>query len=126
MLKLMNIPGMFHLEGRLLESRGCLLLVYRDDIGSREFTIYKMMKGKVVKMIFSEDGFSIIASQICKPIMLDSYTSSMCIESWGGSNFACCLIEINVKDVLKKSLTIGVPLIEDTGFTIETVTIEYE
>ncbi|GKB43368.1 zinc knuckle CX2CX4HX4C containing protein, partial [Tanacetum coccineum] len=62
--------------------------------------------------IFSEDGFSIIASQICKPIMLDSYTSSMCIESWGGSNFACCLIEINVKDVLKKSLTIGVPLIE--------------
>ncbi|GJU96252.1 hypothetical protein Tco_1321008 [Tanacetum coccineum] len=29
-------------------------------------------------------------------------------------------------DVLKESLTIGVPLIEDTGFTIETVTIEYE
>ncbi|GJY87161.1 hypothetical protein Tco_0501789 [Tanacetum coccineum] len=29
-------------------------------------------------------------------------------------------------DVFKESLTIGVPLIEDTGFTIETVTIEYE
>ncbi|GJU33083.1 zinc knuckle CX2CX4HX4C containing protein [Tanacetum coccineum] len=33
--------------------------------------------------VFSEDGLSIIASHIVKPIMLDSYTSSMCIESWG-------------------------------------------
>ncbi|GJT06947.1 zinc knuckle CX2CX4HX4C containing protein [Tanacetum coccineum] len=212
MLKLMDIPGMLHLEGRLLESRGCLLLVCRDDIGSREFTIYKMMKGcsvwtvrylvnivcyfqkEFVKVlmspfqgrlwkrlvpdllilsygyfigkriafpvmeyyvrnnwgkygltrlmmnskvwvkihdvpiqVFSEDGLSIIASQIGKPIMLDSYTSLMCIESWGRSSFARCLIEINADDVLKESLTIGVPLIEDTGFIIKTVsTIEYE
>ncbi|GJY68888.1 zinc knuckle CX2CX4HX4C containing protein [Tanacetum coccineum] len=81
---------------------------------------------KFVETVFSEDGLSIIASQIGKPIMLDSYTSSMCIESWGRSSFARCLIEINVDDVLKESLTIGVPLIEGSGFTIETVTIEYE
>ncbi|GJY59675.1 hypothetical protein Tco_0459567 [Tanacetum coccineum] len=43
--------------------------------------------------VFSEDGFSIIASQI---------------------------------DVLKESLTMGVPLIEGSRYTIETVTIEYE
>ncbi|GKE42531.1 zinc knuckle CX2CX4HX4C containing protein [Tanacetum coccineum] len=76
--------------------------------------------------VFSEDGLSIIASQIGKPIMLDSYTSSMCTESLGRSSFARCLIEINAEDALKKSLTIGVPLIEDTGFTIETVTIKYD
>ncbi|GKB72464.1 zinc knuckle CX2CX4HX4C containing protein, partial [Tanacetum coccineum] len=76
--------------------------------------------------VFSEDGLSIIASQIGKPIMLDSYTSSMCMESWGRSSFAQCLIEINVEDVLKESLTMGVPLIEGTGFIIETATIEYE
>ncbi|GJT26116.1 hypothetical protein Tco_0906391 [Tanacetum coccineum] len=58
--------------------------------------------------------------------MLDSYTSSICIESWGRSSFARCLIEIDAKDVLKESLTMGVPLIEGTGYTIETVTIEYE
>ncbi|GJS88787.1 hypothetical protein Tco_0771423 [Tanacetum coccineum] len=58
--------------------------------------------------------------------MLDSYTSSMCIESWGRSSFARCLIEINADDVLQESLTMGVPLIEGSGFTIETVTIEYE
>ncbi|GJV11853.1 retrovirus-related pol polyprotein from transposon TNT 1-94 [Tanacetum coccineum] len=76
--------------------------------------------------VFSEDGLSIIASQIGKPIMLDSYTSSMCIESWGRSSFARCLIEINVDDVLKESLTMGVPLIKGSGFIIETVNIEYE
>ncbi|GJX89820.1 zinc knuckle CX2CX4HX4C containing protein [Tanacetum coccineum] len=69
---------------------------------------------------------SIIASNIGKPILLDSYTSSMCIESYGRSSFARCLIEINAKDVLLESLTIGVPLIENTGITIETITIEYE
>ncbi|GJT34135.1 hypothetical protein Tco_0924554 [Tanacetum coccineum] len=32
---------MLHLEGKLFESRGCLLLVRRDYIGSSEFTIYE-------------------------------------------------------------------------------------
>ncbi|GJV29819.1 hypothetical protein Tco_1386267 [Tanacetum coccineum] len=43
-LILIKIPHLLHLEGKLFESRGCLLLVYRDDIGSNEFTIYDMMK----------------------------------------------------------------------------------
>ncbi|GJV73820.1 zinc knuckle CX2CX4HX4C containing protein [Tanacetum coccineum] len=74
---------------------------------------------------FTEDGLSIIASKIGKPIMLDSYTSSMCIKSWGRSSFARCLIEINAEDVLLDSLTIGIPC-EDDGFSIEIVSIEYE
>ncbi|GKB99622.1 hypothetical protein Tco_0985759 [Tanacetum coccineum] len=36
---------MLHMEGKLFESRRCLLLVPRDYIGSREFTIYEMRKG---------------------------------------------------------------------------------
>ncbi|GJZ73647.1 hypothetical protein Tco_0637793 [Tanacetum coccineum] len=42
------------------------------------------------------------------------------------SSFAQCLIEINADNVLPASLTIGVPLIEGEGYTIETVTTEYE
>ncbi|GJU66761.1 hypothetical protein Tco_1253020 [Tanacetum coccineum] len=45
MLILIQIPYLLHLEGKLFESRRCLLLVCRDDIGSSEFTIYEMMKG---------------------------------------------------------------------------------
>ncbi|GJY67683.1 zinc knuckle CX2CX4HX4C containing protein [Tanacetum coccineum] len=80
----------------------------------------------VPMQVLSEDDLSIIASQIGKLIMLDFYTSLICIESWGRSSFARCLIEINAGDVLKESLTVGVPLIEDSGFTIETINIEYE
>ncbi|GKB06345.1 hypothetical protein Tco_0834578, partial [Tanacetum coccineum] len=39
-----QIPHMLHLEGKLFESRGCLVLVRRDYIGSSEFTIYEMTK----------------------------------------------------------------------------------
>nr|GEU32111.1 hypothetical protein [Tanacetum cinerariifolium] len=42
---LIDILDMLHPKGRLFKSRGCLLFVCRDDIGSREFTIYEMMKG---------------------------------------------------------------------------------
>ncbi|GKA46264.1 DNA/RNA polymerases superfamily protein [Tanacetum coccineum] len=72
-----------------------------------------------------QHGLCIIASTIGKPIMLDSYTSSMCIESWGRSSFARSLIEINAQDVLQDSLTIGI-LCEDDRFSIEYVSIEYE
>nr|GEU78446.1 hypothetical protein [Tanacetum cinerariifolium] len=45
MLEQIDLPGILQMQGRLFESRGCLLLVCRDYIGSREFTIYEMMKG---------------------------------------------------------------------------------
>nr|GEU99293.1 hypothetical protein [Tanacetum cinerariifolium] len=48
MLILIQIPHLLHLEGKLFESRECLLLVCRDDIGSSEFTIYEMMIGYFV------------------------------------------------------------------------------
>ncbi|GJU57085.1 hypothetical protein Tco_1234851 [Tanacetum coccineum] len=46
-----QIPQMLHLEGILFESRGCLVLVRRDYIGSRKFTIYEMTKGCSVLLI---------------------------------------------------------------------------
>nr|GEX11217.1 hypothetical protein [Tanacetum cinerariifolium] len=55
-----QIPHMLHLEGKLFDSRGCLVLVRRDYIGSSEFTIYKMMKGCSVwsiKYIVDTDDF---------------------------------------------------------------------
>ncbi|GJW67822.1 hypothetical protein Tco_0122246 [Tanacetum coccineum] len=59
-LLLMEIPHMLHLEGKFFESRGCLLLVCRDDIGSIEFTIYKMMKRSSMWSVREEDAFVVI------------------------------------------------------------------
>ncbi|GJS18487.1 zinc knuckle CX2CX4HX4C containing protein [Tanacetum coccineum] len=75
--------------------------------------------------VFEEDGISLIASFISKPIMLDSYTSSMCNDSWGRSSFARCLIEVNLEDDLVDVVTIGIPLLTRDGFTKETIRVEY-
>ncbi|GJY13076.1 RNA-directed DNA polymerase, eukaryota [Tanacetum coccineum] len=57
-----------------------------DDVVSRSF-IWSNSR------FFEENDISLIATFIGKPVMLDSYTSSMCNDSWGRSSFARCLIE---------------------------------
>nr|GEU58849.1 hypothetical protein [Tanacetum cinerariifolium] len=39
-------------------------------------------------LAYSDVGLSLIATQIGKPIMLDAFTSLMCVESWGCIGFA--------------------------------------
>nr|GFB02630.1 hypothetical protein [Tanacetum cinerariifolium] len=48
------------LQWRLFESSGCLLLVCRDDIDSKEFTIYEIVKGCPVCAVREEDSFLVI------------------------------------------------------------------
>ncbi|GKC92855.1 hypothetical protein Tco_1158297 [Tanacetum coccineum] len=60
MLEQIDIPGILHLQGRLFELRGCLHLACRDDIDSREFTIYEMVKGCfvwTVRYLINTDEF---------------------------------------------------------------------
>ena len=42
---------------------------------------------------FTKDGLSDIATKLSTPLMLDTYTTSMCIESWGQSSFARAMID---------------------------------
>ncbi|GJT84532.1 hypothetical protein Tco_1066249 [Tanacetum coccineum] len=42
---------------------------------------------------FSEDRLSIIATKRGTPFMLNSYSSDMCMQSWGMSNYARAMIE---------------------------------
>nr|GEZ25669.1 hypothetical protein [Tanacetum cinerariifolium] len=58
-LLLMEIPHILHLEGKFFESCGCLLLVCKKNIGSREFTIYEMMKSIGLEER-KEDAFLVI------------------------------------------------------------------
>ncbi|GKB34763.1 zinc knuckle CX2CX4HX4C containing protein [Tanacetum coccineum] len=56
--------------------------------------------------VFEEDGISLIATFIGKPIMLDSYISSMCNDLWGRSSFARCLIKVSSEANLVDVVTI--------------------
>ncbi|GJT10159.1 zinc knuckle CX2CX4HX4C containing protein [Tanacetum coccineum] len=76
--------------------------------------------------VFEEDGISLIATFIGKPVMLDSYTSSMCKDSWGRSSFARCSIEVNSEAELVDVVTIGIPSLTGDDFTKETIRVEYE
>ncbi|GJR31826.1 hypothetical protein Tco_1108058 [Tanacetum coccineum] len=77
-------------------------------------------------LAYSEDGLSLIATQIGKPIMLDTFTSSMCVESWGQISFARALIEISAHSVLKKEVPMAISDDEGDGYTKEVIRVVYE
>ncbi|GKD25277.1 hypothetical protein Tco_1231491 [Tanacetum coccineum] len=58
--------------------------------------------------------------------MLDAFTSSMCVESWGRISFARALIEIDAVVGLKKEVIMAIPEEEGDGYIKEIVRVEYE
>ncbi|XP_035840396.1 uncharacterized protein LOC118487564 [Helianthus annuus] len=75
---------------------------------------------------FTEDGLSLLASKIGVPMMLDSYTATMCAESWGRSSYARALIEVQARVYLKKSVTVAIPSLEGLSHLMVEVKIEYD
>ncbi|GJY03561.1 reverse transcriptase domain, reverse transcriptase zinc-binding domain protein [Tanacetum coccineum] len=75
---------------------------------------------------YSEVGLSLIATQLGCPIMMDSYTSNMCVSSWGRSTYARILIEISAEKELLESMVIAIPMSNGMGHSLATVEIEYE
>ncbi|GJX67682.1 zinc knuckle CX2CX4HX4C containing protein [Tanacetum coccineum] len=75
---------------------------------------------------YSEVGLSLISTQIGKPIMMDSYTSNMCVSSWGRSTYARILIEVLADKDLMDSMVVAIPLCNGKGHTFATIDIEYE
>nr|GEY73841.1 hypothetical protein [Tanacetum cinerariifolium] len=80
----------------------------------------------ILVLEYSEDGLSLLGTQICKPIMLDAFNSSMCVESWGRISFARALIEIDAAVGLKKEVIMAIPDEEGDGYIKEVVRVEYE
>nr|GEX20262.1 hypothetical protein [Tanacetum cinerariifolium] len=77
-------------------------------------------------ILIQSDGLSLIGTKIGTPMMLDSYTNSMCLESWERSSYARILIEINACNNFSDNMVMVVPNIKGTGYTKETIRVEYE
>ncbi|XP_071697485.1 uncharacterized protein [Rutidosis leptorrhynchoides] len=75
---------------------------------------------------FTADGLSAIASNIGTPMMLDSYTSTMCNESWGRPNYARAMIEVKADTDLKETVKVAIPSVTGKSKTTSVVKIEYE
>ncbi|GJX00643.1 hypothetical protein Tco_0184556 [Tanacetum coccineum] len=78
----------------------------------------------IPRKVIEKDDISLIATFIGKPIILDSYTSSMCNDSWGRSSFARCLIEVNSDFDILEVVTTGVPSLTRDDFTKETIRVD--
>ena len=75
---------------------------------------------------YSETGLSLITTKLGRPIMLDAYTSDMCLNPWGRNTYARALIEVSAAQALLNSLVVAIPLSNGKGHTLETIEIEYE
>ncbi|GKC14268.1 retrotransposon protein, putative, ty1-copia subclass [Tanacetum coccineum] len=75
---------------------------------------------------FSEDGLSVIATKLGTPIMLDSYTTDMCLQSWGMSSYGRVMIELRADVELKDNIVVAMPKNNGKGFYTCNVRVEYE
>ncbi|GJS56614.1 hypothetical protein Tco_0629976 [Tanacetum coccineum] len=55
---------------------------------------------------FSEDGLIAIATKVGTPLMLDSYTSDMCMQSWGRLSYARAMIKLRADVELKDNIVV--------------------
>nr|GEV48984.1 hypothetical protein [Tanacetum cinerariifolium] len=77
-------------------------------------------------MAFSKDGLSVIATKLGTPLMLDSYTSDMCMQSWGRSSYARVVIELRADVELKDNIVVAMLKITREGDYTCNVRVEYE
>nr|GEU64080.1 hypothetical protein [Tanacetum cinerariifolium] len=75
---------------------------------------------------FTSDGLSMIAPILGKPIMLDSYMSSICIKSWGRGSFARALNEVDATCELQDMLVVVITKLEGLCDRMEIVRVKYE
>nr|GEV89097.1 hypothetical protein [Tanacetum cinerariifolium] len=93
------------------------------DVGN--VSVWVKLHGVLV-IAFSEDGLSAIATELGTLLMLDSYTSDMCIQSWGRSSYARALIKIRADVELKDTIVVVMPKLVGDGFYICTIRVKYE
>ncbi|GJU58809.1 retrotransposon protein, putative, ty1-copia subclass [Tanacetum coccineum] len=75
---------------------------------------------------FSEDGLSAIATKLGTPLMLDSYTSDMCMQSWGKSSYVRAMIELRADMELKDNIVVAMPKITRERHYTCNIRVEYE
>ncbi|GJX58399.1 retrovirus-related pol polyprotein from transposon TNT 1-94 [Tanacetum coccineum] len=89
-------------------------------------TIKKVKFHDVSLVAYKSDELSLIVTKIGTLMMLDSYTSSMCLVTWDRSTYARILIEIDVCNGFSDNLVIAVPNLDRPGYTKETILVKYE
>nr|GEY70152.1 hypothetical protein [Tanacetum cinerariifolium] len=75
----------------------------KEDVGN--VSVWVKLNGVPVTE-FSEDGLSVNATKLDTPLMLDSYTFDMCLQSWGRSSYARVMIDLQADVELKDNIVV--------------------
>ncbi|GJS12266.1 zinc finger, CCHC-type containing protein [Tanacetum coccineum] len=97
--------------------------LFKEDV--RNVSVLVKLYGVPI-MAYNEDGLSVIATKLGTPLMLDSYTSDMCLQSWGRSSYSRVIIELQADVVLKDTIVVAMLKIIGEGYHTCTVRVEYE
>ncbi|GJX62256.1 RNA-directed DNA polymerase, eukaryota, partial [Tanacetum coccineum] len=60
-------------------------------------------------LAFTTDGLSVIATRLGTPIMLDSSTTSISMQTWGRMDYTRALVDIRAHRALKDTMVVSVP-----------------
>ncbi|GJT41703.1 hypothetical protein Tco_0941568 [Tanacetum coccineum] len=80
----------------------------------------------IINYSYKMAAFIAVKERRGKHIMLDAFTNSMCVESWGRISFVHALIEVSAESSLKTEVVMAIPNDEDDGHTKEVIRVEYE
>ncbi|GJX76051.1 hypothetical protein Tco_0322862 [Tanacetum coccineum] len=105
-------PWMIQNQPLILTKWAPNLALSKDEVSKVPVWV-KIHKVPVVE--YSEDGLSLIASQIGKPIMLDAFTCATCTKPWGRIRFARALIEVSTDKELKKEVIMVVLILDGSA-----------
>ncbi|GKB39494.1 putative reverse transcriptase domain-containing protein [Tanacetum coccineum] len=118
-----NDPWFIHNNPFILKKWEADVNLMKEDVGS--VPVWVKLHGVPVTA-FSEDGLSVIATKLGTPLMLDSYTSDMCLQSWSRSSYARVMIELRDDVELKDTIVVAMPKLNGDGFYMCIVRVEYE
>ncbi|GKC57359.1 hypothetical protein Tco_1084957 [Tanacetum coccineum] len=91
--------GLFSFQFNFMDGLDAMLK--NEDVGN--VLVWVKLHGVPVTA-FSEDGLSAIATKLGTLLMLYSYTSDMCMQSWGRSSYARAMIELWADVELKDTI----------------------
>ncbi|GJW33216.1 putative RNA-directed DNA polymerase, eukaryota, reverse transcriptase zinc-binding domain protein [Tanacetum coccineum] len=105
-----NGPWFIHNNPFILQNWNLNVTLQKKDVGN--VPVWVKLHG-VLMMTFSDDGLSIIATKLGTPLMRDSYTSDICMQSWGKKSYARAMIEPQADEELEDTIVVkfhGVPM----------------
>ncbi|GJW37170.1 hypothetical protein Tco_0060090 [Tanacetum coccineum] len=87
--------------------------ILKEDVGN--VLVWVKLHGVTVT-VFSEDGLSVIAMKLGTPLILDSYTYDIYLQSWDRSSYAKAMIELRADMELKDNIMMAMPIIMGEGY----------